>query len=101
MARSSCFPAGTRRVAHEPEKTSAVPFRSISICFPSTRKRTDRTRFVELATTTKAAVFAAQRFSAGVIHVNAGPDTPGIPTGLNAVLGRKSEPTQLTFFDFW
>src|SRR5260370_984049 len=37
-ARRSCFPAGTRPVAHEPEKTSAAPFRTISICFPSTRK---------------------------------------------------------------
>ena len=58
-------------MTHEPEKTSAAPFRTISICFPSTRKRTDRTRFVELATTTRAAVFATQRFAAGMTKVAA------------------------------
>ena len=34
-------------------------------------------------------------------HVSAGPETPVIPTCLNAVLGRMSEPTELTFFDSW
>ena len=48
-----------------------------------------------------AAVFATQWFSAGVTHVSAGPETPVIPTGLKAVLGRMSEPTELMFFDSW
>jgi len=29
------------------------------------------------------------------------PETPVIPTGLNAVFGRMSSPTELTFLDSW
>ena len=56
-ARNSCLPGEATRVVQEPKKRSDVPFRSMSACFPSTRKRTDRTRLVELATTNRSAVF--------------------------------------------
>src|SRR6266545_5835992 len=51
-----CRPAATRRVPHDPVYTPSAPRRSMSSCFPSTKKRTERMGFVELATTTSPAV---------------------------------------------
>src|SRR6476620_11220160 len=56
-ARNSCLPDEATRVVQEPRKRSDAPFRSMSVCFPSTKKRTDRTGLVELATTSRSAVF--------------------------------------------
>jgi hypothetical protein len=55
-ALSACRPAGTSRVPQEPVYTPSAPRRSTSICFPSTKKRTERMGFVELATTMSPAV---------------------------------------------
>src|SRR5205807_10417752 len=93
IASSTWRPGSTKLVLHEAEKTSDAPLRSTSICFPSARKRTDRTRLVELATTTRPAVFPTHVFAGGVTQVSAGPCTPVIDTALNFVFGRMSSPT--------
>ena len=98
IARSACRPAGERCVFHEPAKRSEPPFRSMSICLPSTKNRTDVIRFVELAATRSPAVLPTHAFAAGVIQVSAGPETPVMRTGWNAVFGWMSLPTELTFF---
>jgi hypothetical protein len=70
----------------------------MSICFPSTKNRTDVIRFVEPAATRSPAVLPTHAFSAGVTQVSAGPGTPVMRTGRNAVFGWMSLPTELTFF---
>src|SRR2546429_7148948 len=60
------------------------------ICFPSAKKRTERRRLFELATTTSPAVLATHWFSAGLTHVSAGPATPVILTGRKDVFGMGS-----------
>src|SRR5918999_2772021 len=42
VALSTCRPGSARRVLQDPVKTSAPPLPSMSICFPSTKKRTVR-----------------------------------------------------------
>jgi hypothetical protein len=70
----------------------------MSICLPSTKNRTDVILFVEPAATRSPAVLPTHAFSAGVTHVSAGPETPVMRTGWNAVFGWMSLPTELTFF---
>jgi hypothetical protein len=70
----------------------------MSICLPSTKNRTEVIRFVELAATRSPAVLPTHAFSAGVTQVSAGPETPVMRTGRNAVFGWMSLPTELTFF---
>src|SRR5207248_8389463 len=100
-ASSVCGPRSAKRASHEPVKTSETALRSTSICLPSTRNRTDRIRRVELATTTRPTVLETHSFSAGETQVTAGPVTPVIETGRNAVFGRMLSPTPLTFFASW
>ena len=97
-ARRVCRSAGERCVFHEPANRSEPPFRSMSICLPSTKNRTDVIRFVEPAATRSPAVLPTHAFSAGVTHVSVGPETPRMRTGRNAVFGWMSLPTALTFF---